>query len=299
MKVAVKLAVLLVSCVAVLVAAVPERSAVHSQLSADDPWDQTISVYWQKVEGGTATPVELVDLGTMLFFRGFTGEAVEMYERALDEEPELYEGWFRLGFVEHRRGDMKAAKKAYKKCLKLLTGHGPCNFYMGLLEEQEGNPEKAMDFYRRAFKFAPELADPAKNPDLMYSDLRDGALVAFMQRQRFGAAQPMAPLEPEKVAKVRSQFEPEPTPVPVKEVASRDVRGAPRPSGMGSGGSGGSGAGAPRDGSSRSRPSADPAHSGRGSDGAPGAVGGPGATGAPGPSVVPQVYGTSGEGSIP
>ena len=90
-----------------------------------------------------------------------------MYRRALESDSSLYEAWFRIGLVKHRQGARRRCASAYKKCLKRLTGHGWCNFYLGLLEEQTGHPSKALDHYRRAFKFAPELADPAYNPEVL------------------------------------------------------------------------------------------------------------------------------------
>ena len=179
-------------------------------LVADDPGDETIRDYWERAEHGELEPPALVDLGTMLFYRGYPKDALERYQRALDLEPDLYEAWFRIGLVEHSEGDLDNARQAYKRCLKKLTGHGWCNFYLGLLEEQLGHGSNALYYYRRAFKFAPELADPKVNPEVMASRLVLGVQLIDRDRRRFKDTLPMPYLEPGQVDQVRRQYEPTP-----------------------------------------------------------------------------------------
>jgi tetratricopeptide (TPR) repeat protein len=183
-------------------------------LEAEDPQDQTILDYWRRFAAGELSPNETVDLGTMLFHRGYPKDAVRCYRAALELDSDLHEAWFRIGMVKHHQGEIDDARYAYRKCLKLLTGHGWCNFYLGLLEEQTGHPSKALDYYRRAFKFAPELADPEVNPALLYSKLQLGASLVQLDQRRFSHSAPMLYLEPDRVAEVRSRFEPTPTPEP-------------------------------------------------------------------------------------
>jgi len=181
-------------------------------LVMDDPGDQTIHDYWQRAEREELDPPALVDLGTMLFYRGYPKDAVRMYKRALDLDKDLYEAWFRIGLVEHSEGNLDNAQQAYKRCLKKLTGHGWCNFYLGLLEEQLGHSSDAMYHYRRAFKFAPELADPKVNPEVLSSSLVLGVHLQDQERRRFKDTLPMGYLEPAQVLRVKRQYEPTPTP---------------------------------------------------------------------------------------
>jgi hypothetical protein len=175
-------------------------------LNPDDPQDQTIRYYWDLAQQDKLTPFELVDLGTMLFERGWPKDAVRVYRDALREDPRLYEAWFRIGLVKQRERDVDAARGAYKRCLKLLTGHGWCNFYLGLLEEQTGHASRALHYFERAYKFAPELADPAVNPEVLSSKLQLGALIRHSEGEEFTQAAPMSYLEPKKVAAVEQRF---------------------------------------------------------------------------------------------
>jgi len=178
------------------------------------PEDEVIQSYWQRAKTGELGAEDLVDLGTMLFERGFPNDAIDMYKASLELDPDLYEAWFRIGLIEHREGQLRAARKAYSKCLKLLTGHGWCNFYMGRLQEQTGHASKAIHYYRRAFKFAPELADPAVNPEVLYSKLYVGPLIKKNDKDRFTSLSPMTFIHPEGVEAERASHRPAPRPNP-------------------------------------------------------------------------------------
>jgi hypothetical protein len=196
----------------VAVTAVADEPMFVRWLVADDPGDETIRNYWERAERDELYPVALVDLGTMLFYRGYPKDAVRYYKRALDRDPDLFEAWFRIGLVEHSQRNLDNARQAYKRCLKALTGHGWCNFYLGLLEEQLGHSSNALYYYRRALKFAPELADPRVNPEVMSSSLMLGVLLQDQDRRRFQGALPNPYLEPGEVSRVRRQYEPKPAP---------------------------------------------------------------------------------------
>ncbi len=181
-------------------------------LVIDDPGDETIRYYWEHAEAGDLNPGELVDLGTMLFYRGWSGDASNYFKQALDADPEMAEAWFRIGLVRHHSGDLGRARSAYKKCLKLQSGHAWGNFYLGLLEEQTGEAKSAMKHYETAFEHAPELADPRINPEILSSRLQLGAQVRHFDHERFKNIMPMPYLEPKSMRKVRRQFGEAPVP---------------------------------------------------------------------------------------
>ena len=177
-----------------------------------DPGDETIREYWERYQSGELSPAGMVDLGTMLFERGYPKDALEMYREALHRDKSLYEAWLRIGVVEHRAREYEDARHAYNKCLDLMSGHGWCNFYLGLLEEQTGHPTKALEHFERAYEHAPGLADPKVNPEVLQSKLQFGAAVKQSSEVRFTEAAPLAFLEPKQVQEVRQQYLPTPTP---------------------------------------------------------------------------------------
>jgi tetratricopeptide (TPR) repeat protein len=152
----------------------------------------------------------------MVFQRGFADDAIGFFRQALELDPELAEAWFRIGIVEHSRGDFDKAEQAYRKCLKKRPGHAWCNFYYGLLEEQLGNSTKALEMYENAFRKAPALADPDLNPEIRSSRLALAARLRTYDQERFEHNLPMRYMRPNKVRQVRMRYEPslEPTPAP-------------------------------------------------------------------------------------
>ena len=218
-----------VFCVAVgifsltaVVAARAEEPKFVRWLAADDPGDETIRDYWERAEQDELTATELVDLGTMVFYRGFPKDALQIYKRALDLDPELYEAWFRIGLAEHSRNEIDNARQAYQKCLKKRPGHGWCNFYLGLLEEQLGHSSNALLYYETSFKHAPQLSDPRYNPAVLSSKLVLGARLRDYDQRRFEAALPMSYLQPKKVNRVRQKYEPPPPPMPKATTAPKN-----------------------------------------------------------------------------
>jgi hypothetical protein len=180
-----------------------------------DPGDETIREYWERAKQDELSPAGLVDLGTMLFHRGYPNDALDMYQAALDRDKDLYEAWLRIGIVKHREHEYEDARYAYNKCLKLLVGHGWCNFYLGLLEEQTGHPKKALQHFEAAYRAAPALANPKVNPEVLQSRLEVAAAIRQHAQERFTAAAPMAYLEPSQVREVKARYLPTPTPTPL------------------------------------------------------------------------------------
>lgn len=213
--------VIVVACVGVALAAAAAEPDDDGKdpvfvrwLVPGDPGDETIRDYWERAESGELSATGLVDLGTMLFNRGYPKDAVKMYRAALDLDKGLYEAWLRIGIVKHREHEYEDARIAYKRCLKLMSGHGWCNFYLGLLEEQTGHPSKALEHYETAYRHAPVLADPRVNPAVLQSDLEVAAAVRQRAHERFGESAPMSYLDPRQVHEVRSHYLPTPTPTP-------------------------------------------------------------------------------------
>lgn len=168
------------------------------------PGDDAIRIYWQESQQGLLDAEGEIDLGTMLFHRGYPDDAIDAFKRAAKLDDEAPEPWFRIGLVNHRRGEVRLARSAYKKCLNRRPGHGWCNFYRGLLEEQQGRAPQALEFYRTAYRHAPELADPKINPEVLYSKLQLGATIDSAIEGRFLINAPLAYMQPGRVRRARS-----------------------------------------------------------------------------------------------
>jgi len=223
-------------CISTVVVAWADEPGFVRWLAADDPGDQTIRDYWERAERDELSAPELVDLGTMVFYKGFPKDAVHFYKQALDLDPKLFEAWFRIGLAEHTLNDLNNARQAYRNCLKQRPGYGWCNFYLGLLEEQLGHSKNALEYYEQSFRHAPELADPKYNPAVLGSKLVLGARLRDYEERRFEASLPMSYLQPAHVRRVRRQYEPNraPTPVPNSDASAGADTAAARTSSGGS-----------------------------------------------------------------
>ncbi len=75
-------------------------------LVADDPGDQTINDYWERAQTGRTQRTGPGGSRHHALLSGIPEDALEMYHRALDLDKDFYEAWFRIGLVEHSRGDL-------------------------------------------------------------------------------------------------------------------------------------------------------------------------------------------------
>jgi tetratricopeptide (TPR) repeat protein len=220
---------MVVTCVAAIASLqAAEREPIFVRwLVEGNPRDDAIRVYWERSNAGELDAAGEIDLGTMLFMRGYPKDAIDAFRRATRLDGELPEPWFRLGLVHHRTGDVPRAREAYSRCLDRRPGHGWCNFYRGLLEEFSGNPSRALELYRTAYAHAPELADPTVNPEVLYSNLQLGAILPMDSDQRFEANAPLAFMRPGEVEaagrghseaaadEASGTLEPRPAPTPI------------------------------------------------------------------------------------
>ena len=116
-------------------------------------------------------------LGQLLRQKGFPKDSEVEFERAVSADPTLYSAWYNLGLVRQARGDWTGARFAYERTLHYRKGHSAALFQMGLIEEQRGNAEKALDYYAKAFAINHDLLDVRVNPRILDSKLIDVALV--------------------------------------------------------------------------------------------------------------------------
>lgn len=146
-------------------------------LSADRPSDRAIMAYLELEKSGKATSTDLTELAVLLVNKGFPGDAEDYLRAALKMDKHNHEAAFRLGLVLQRQGRDLAACKYYKRTLKERPGYGPARFMLALAEERAGRTRSAVRNYAKAYRYAPDLADPAKNPLVLDSKLQTQALL--------------------------------------------------------------------------------------------------------------------------
>lgn len=117
------------------------------------------------------------ELGSLLLHRRFPKDAEIEFRRATFSDPDFYPAWYNLALVRLSRDDVAGADQALRRTLDLRPGHAQAHFQLGLIEEQRGRRERAVNHYAQAFTINRALLDVRVNPQILDSELVDLALL--------------------------------------------------------------------------------------------------------------------------
>lgn len=201
-------------CGMVAAAAVFER-----YLSPDKPADRAILAYHELAKTGKASSRDLAELGVLLLAKGFPDDAERFLRDALKVDPDNFEAAYRLGLVLQRMGRDKDAVRFYRSVVQQRPGHAYARFMLALAEERSGRRHAAIDDYAKAYRFMPELSDPAKNPLVLDSRLQDLAQLRHYREAQLAATLKVDAIDPEAVHRMMEVRPPEATPPPPSAAA--------------------------------------------------------------------------------
>lgn len=154
------------------------------------------------------------ELGALLAQKGFPNDAVREFKRAIYADDEFYPAWYNLGLADHARGNTSGAMSAFRHTIDLKPGHAAAHFQMGLIYEQQGKDDAAIDRYAKAFSINPNLLEVGVNPRILDTRLAHLALLKIYPTAH-------------KTRSVQFQQAPRsqtPTPSSAPEAASRQER---------------------------------------------------------------------------
>ncbi|HEV8433196.1 MAG TPA: hypothetical protein VGR95_07275 [Thermoanaerobaculia bacterium] len=117
------------------------------------------------------------DLGQLLVQKGFPKDAEVEFERAINADRRFYPAWYNLGLAREARSDSIGARFAFNRTLYYHPGDSWAHFQAGLLAEQRGDSETAIDHYAKAILRNHSLLDVKVNPRVLDSKLIDLALI--------------------------------------------------------------------------------------------------------------------------
>ena len=109
------------------------------------------------------------DLGQLLIQKGFPKDAETEFERSVNADPHFYPGWYNLGMARAARGDTTGARIAFGRTLHYKPGDSWALFQTGLLEEQRGDFDAAIEHYAKAIQTNHALLDVKVNPRVLDS----------------------------------------------------------------------------------------------------------------------------------
>ena len=86
-------------------------------------------------------------------------KAAELFERAVEIDPDSAEAHYNLGVAYGNLGMFQKAVKAYKRAVDLDPGHEKAYCNLGIVYEEAGNYEEAIEVYDKAIRMNPGSVD--------------------------------------------------------------------------------------------------------------------------------------------
>jgi tetratricopeptide (TPR) repeat protein len=126
--------------------------------------------YLDLIAGGGATPAQVNDFAAYVARRGMPKAAMTIQDYAIRLNPENATLWANLGTIRRTNGSLGPAASAYKKALAIDPADALAHYNLGAVYDAEKNYDAAIEEYRRALVLDPELADPRKNPQVVYNE---------------------------------------------------------------------------------------------------------------------------------
>jgi len=117
------------------------------------------------------------ELGQLLAQKGFPKDAETEFERSVNDDKNFWPAWYNLGLTRAARGDYVGARFAYGRTIHYKPGHAQALFNLGLLEEERGHDQEAVDYYAKAISINHTLLDVKTNPRVVDSSLMHLALL--------------------------------------------------------------------------------------------------------------------------
>src|SRR5438128_1462587 len=117
------------------------------------------------------------ELGQLLAQKGFPKDAEGEFERSVNDDTHFWPAWYNLGQTRAARGDYVGARFAYNRTIHYKPGHAQALFALGLLEEQRGHSEAAIEDYTKAISINHAIIDVRTNPRVVDSKLIHLALL--------------------------------------------------------------------------------------------------------------------------
>lgn len=146
-------------------------------LTPDSPLDVRIATVVSQLKTNPNSATLHNELGALLLERRFPNDAELEFQRATYIDNDFYPAWYNLGLLREAKGDNGGAITALRRTLKARPGHGAARFHLGLLYENQGRNEAAIEQYVKAFAIDHALLDVRTNPRILDSKLIHRALL--------------------------------------------------------------------------------------------------------------------------
>jgi tetratricopeptide (TPR) repeat protein len=189
-------------------------------LSPSNPQDQQIQKALDDVRGNPRSAQAHNTLGQLLVQKGFPKDAEREFERSVDSDSHFYPAWYNLGLVRAAQGDAGGARRAFDRTIHYKPGHAAALFQLGLMAEESGNREEAIEHYAKAFLINHELLDVHVNPRILDSKLVDLALVRAYPKEHNRQSMQFQPNPADYVGRSRRPLEAPSPQAPAEQIVT-------------------------------------------------------------------------------
>ena len=127
-------------------------------------WDSVAAASSQALKLNPDDAVALNLLGMALSQQGRLADAVDIYKRSVQRNPQNADTYVQLGFCHYQLKDKEAAKDALRHAVRLRANFAKAWLVLGQLYAEENNPD-ALVYLRRALELSPDDATVRKSLD--------------------------------------------------------------------------------------------------------------------------------------
>ncbi|MCG8429661.1 MAG: tetratricopeptide repeat protein, partial [Candidatus Omnitrophica bacterium] len=107
-------------------------------------------------------------LGTVYHAQDRSGEAIELYKRAIQLNPSYASAYNNMGILYAGRGDTETGIRAFNRAIELDPGEWGTFYNLANLLRATGDTEAALDLYRRAIRMNPYASGAYNNLGLVH-----------------------------------------------------------------------------------------------------------------------------------
>src|SRR4030095_16381094 len=97
--------------------------------------------------------------------------AISLFEKSIEQSPELPTGYYYLGVAREHKDDAAQAEAAYRKSLELKPDYAQAHSSLGLLLWRQGDRDGAVQEFRQAVLSDPDLPEGHYNLGLALAQL--------------------------------------------------------------------------------------------------------------------------------
>ena len=100
-------------------------------------------------------------------------QAEELYQRAIELDPQLAIAYTNLGNIRFRRGDEKGAEDMYRRALEVDDRQPEAHYNLGYVLLERGDAKRSVPFFQRALDADPRFSDAHFNLAMAYEQIAE------------------------------------------------------------------------------------------------------------------------------